>query len=260
MPSIPAANQLWADWIADGMAGRAVRALHVASSAIFDDGRPMLTISADPAQPWKRSTCGFVVGDDLARLADALGATLVSVGSPPGNTSDAASRMLSDTLGQTRPGPTLYSRLGDDPGARTLAEAHAFLADTGGLRRVPRHRSLFGYVQPEAVRRVIGRIPTTLVADNGDPGTDAAEPFLPTPPSARPGVPDTVSASYQWSDAVPSWVAASSRFLDAQNAELGRTAGGTVDQIAPSRAAYDRGAHAALDEIQDFINRHGTGQ
>ena len=31
------------------------------------------------------------------------------------------------------------------------------------------------------------------------------------------------------------------------------------EQTAPSRLAYDIGAHTALDEIQDFVNRHGIG-
>ena len=257
MSSIPAANQLWADWIADGLDGRAVRALHVASAAIFDDGRPMLTIGADPAEPWNPSTCGFVVSTDIDRLAGALGATVVSIGSPPANTSDPASRMLADTIGQTRPGPTLYSRLDQDPGALTLAAAHAFLSDPGVRGRIPRDGSLFGYVQPEAVKRVIGRLPTALVADDDLPASEAAEPFMPMPPSARPGISDTVARSYRWADTVPSWVAASSRFVEAQNAQLVRS-GEATEQTAPSRAAYDLGARAALDEIQDFLNRHGA--
>jgi hypothetical protein len=260
-PPLPMANLLWADWIADGLAGRAVRALHLVSDATFVDGRPLLTMNADPAEPWNRSTCGFAVGDDLARLADALGASLLSIGSPPRNTSDTATRMMVDTIGQTRPGPTLYSRLGRDPGARALAAAHGFLADDGGWSRIPQHQSLFGYVQPASVQRVIGPGSMAVTADPQWSGVIAAAAASTPPVSGlSSSVPSSsgLADSYRWAETVPTWVAASSRFLETQIAQLGQV-DDPPELTAPSRLAYDIGAHTALDEISDLVNRHGIG-
>ena len=38
---------LWRDWITAGLAGRAVRALHVIADGVFDGDRPLLAVSAD---------------------------------------------------------------------------------------------------------------------------------------------------------------------------------------------------------------------
>ena len=78
-PSRP--GLVWADWIAEGLAGKAVRALHIVADATFDGDRPLLRVAADPNVLTGR--LDLIRQDDLSVLADRVGATLLSLGSPP---------------------------------------------------------------------------------------------------------------------------------------------------------------------------------
>ena len=188
--SAPQPGLLWRDWIAAGLAGRAVRALHVVADAIFDVDRPLLAVS-DPGQPADRSNCAYVAPDDVRLLADLIGAAALSFGSPPDNSSDIATRVMADAVELQRPGATLYSSMRLDPAGDPLANAYAFIANNEpGLVTRPRDPSLFAYLQPESVK---------IRCRSPGPTRSRCRALRP-----RPG-PD-LNSYYAQADVVPTWV------------------------------------------------------
>ncbi len=267
------ARLVWLDWIVEGLEGKAVRAVHLAAEGCFDRDRPMLTIAADPsgAVPDRRGadddpsdadddSCSLVSAEEVWRLADTLGAPLVSLGSPTAGLSDVSVRMMADTLGQQRPGPTLYTSLPRDTDSSVLAQAHAFLAGPSSGRQVPRSSCLFAYVQPESVRPVLADSLTPQHTGQEQkvvsrPRTkDLGLDDLPAPDDSM----EAVSQSYGAAAEVPVWVASSSRFLETQQAGLD-TALSVPGEGKRTKHAYDTGTEEALAEIQDLLQRHARG-
>ncbi|WP_217915889.1 hypothetical protein [Miltoncostaea marina] len=254
----PRGRTRWADWIVEGLGRRAVRAFHAVSPAAFDGEQPLIALPPDPGAPGGWDRCVFVTAEDVERLADRVGAGLISFGSPPENRSDTATRVMADALGQRRPGPTVYCDAGDDPGGDALAWAHAFAADATGETPVPRAPSLFAYLQPEHVQQNLAH-PWPAAAAAGPPTSPVAEEApLPAPPApgalASPEAGASIQRTFASEDHVPTWVAASERFVDRAVAELVKRG------PAPGAGgAYDAGTAQALADLRDLVARHATG-
>lgn len=246
----PVSGQVWADWITAGLAGQAVRALHVVLDGVFDGDRPMLAVAPDPQEPSRVSSCAFVSPDAVLAIADRIGSAALSFGSPPENPTDLAVRMIADELGQLRPGATIYSSLADDPQGRALAAAHAFVVDRTGQTPIPRDRSLFAYLQPEHVEASL----TGAWPDAAQPQTDEA-----VPPDllhvSGPASSAALESFYADSDSVPSWVASWDRYLSKQTAGLAQEAS-SPEPTADVKGAYNKGAADALGELRNILDRH----
>jgi len=262
--SDPAAHLLWADWVAEGLAGRAVRGLHVVTDAMLDGDRPLLSAAVDPASPSDAWECSYVTGDDVRRLADSLGAETLSFGSPPDNRSDVATRLVADTAGLQRSGPTLYLDLRapeQDP-ERVLGEAVAFLV-AGGDEPVPTDPRLFAYLQPEHLQAALAEpVPAPAMAAPEDPRA-------PSSPGSWPGfvpgrVPERGARPVEdWKDAdvVPTWVASSERYLDAGYADLAKSAAPPPQATSTfpgieTKSAYDDGQAFALRQLEELVTKH----
>jgi hypothetical protein len=64
-----------------------------------------------------------------------------------------------------------------------------------------------------------------------------------------------LTSIFAHSDQVPSWVASSSRFVEARKANLGAVLS-TPGEGKTSKHAYDLGSSAALADIQALVRRH----
>ncbi|WP_030208992.1 hypothetical protein [Streptomyces sp. NRRL S-87] len=260
----PGSPLVWADWIAAGLGPRAVRALHLVADASFDGSRPLLAVSADPGSPHGPYGCAYAGADDIRLLADTLGASVLSFGSPPGNPYDAATRILADGIGLQRAGPTFCSDVAADPDGAALAEAHAFAAGPRGTRQIPTTPSLFAYLQPD---RVAGSLHDAW-PDPEQPGrswlggraavaaSETGRDLLPGTLEAVAG--QEVAARYESAAEVPGWVAASERYLEAKAAEVLETAA-VPGETPGMKQAYDRGTAQALAELREFVDRR-TGE
>jgi hypothetical protein len=246
---------LWADWIAEGLGGTAVRALHIAAEGVATPEQHGLAISRDPARSATVASSAFVETADVRALADRLGASLVSIAAPERSRPDIGARMVADSLGQLRSGPTIFSSMDRDPTCTALAEMHAFLA-LPGERELPTHRSWFGYIQPDSLQRVLEEPlerwhtdqDLTLTQATIDRGVERLT-LDPDP---------TLTSAYQYIDDVPVWVASSSRFLEAKHGELNSLISMPGEGKA-SKHAYDLGTSEALNDIQDLLSRHIGG-
>lgn len=251
-------GRIWADWISAGLSGRAVRAVHIALDAVWDADAPLLALSPDPSNPQNTDACAFVAADDIRRLADAVGAATLSLGSPPDVTSEAAMRMIADNIGQKRPGTTIYSSIEHDPHGATLAQLHGFLA---GRRTdwLPRDRSLFAYLQPEQVQTALATAwPQPPPAARSDAPQALADDLLPAaslPRTYRPAPDEDLVSYYTEASNVPSWVAASERYVGQQLADLARSQD-AAPQLSESKNAYEIGAAEGLAELQAILAKH----
>jgi hypothetical protein len=265
--SVPT-GRAWADWIMAGLAGRAVRALHIVLDGVLDLDRPRLTLSPDPKKPVAGSKCVFVTGEGVQRVADAIGAATLSFGSASPNPSDLAIRMIADEIGQQRSGATIYSSIAEDPKGDALAQAYAFLADRSRELPIPLHPSLFMYAQPEQVRSALRQPLPMSQSIAASPGDEVG--ILPGP-VAHPGseILSDLAVTYSAEASVPTWVAASDRYLNSQWAGLATSATspaataysqGAYKNVQGayeiSQGAYDRGATEALGELGQIVSRH----
>ncbi len=248
-----------ADWIATGLDGEAVRALHLVAPACFDGSRPQLTVSPDPAQPVDPRGCTYVAGEEIRLLADSIGASTLSLGSPPDNPSDVSTRLLADALGLERAGPTFYSDLRNDPAGDALARAYAFVGAPSGSEPVPQGPALFGYLQPERVKDSLAQLwpdpdqPQQRWLTGHAPISDSAtsRALLPGALAAVSG--DTVAGRYASQDYVPGWVAGTERFMESKAAEL-LTAAGVPGETPPMKQAYDQGVAKAMSELRELAD------
>jgi hypothetical protein len=227
-------GEVWAGWIAAGLARRAARAVHIVSDAHWDGDRPVLRVTPDPAEQVDEDTVTTISAEQLVTLTDLVGAATLSIASPPDNAHDDATRIIADLLGRTRGGPTLYSSIEEDPTADALARAYrTLLVPNAG---VPQDPSLFAYLQPEHVLDIDYPVPDDGTVSSGDS-------------------PLTVSATFQTfyaaAEAVPLWAAATQRYVEAGLTSLDLSA--TSDPQFGVKQAYDRGAAAALADIQALM-------
>lgn len=250
LPPEAVGGSVWADWIAQGLSGRAVRALHIALDGSWDGSAPVLLISQDPGTPSKRGLAAMVGVTDLMQFVQSIGAATVSFGAPPDGLDDVAVRTFADTVGQQRPGATMFSGIADDRDGRQLAAAEAFLVDPGGEMPVPRHPSLFVYAQPERLQPIMReRWPRRTDGSAPAEEPDTVEEAL------RYQTDSTLADRFEQAATVPSWVASSGQYLGAQWAGLAETESNDIP-MGETRMAYDTGAKSALYQIRDIVERH----
>jgi hypothetical protein len=249
--SLPSQN--WADWIRSGLGGDAVRALHLVLDAAFDADRPLLALQSDPRKPVPRSKCTFVAEDAILALADAIGSDTLSLGSPPGNPSDLATRMIADSIGQQRAGPTIYSSVEQDPRGTAVAGAFAFVVDRSGQIGIPRNPSLFAYLQPEYIQASLEQ---AWPAEAGSPDQTVLPAAVELPGYTTDS---RLETHYQGAKSVPSWVAASDRYIGSQWAGLVKQASTPVPK-ALLKGSYDKGAAEALTLLRDIVDKHARPQ
>lgn len=250
---------MWGDWIAAGLRGQALRALHLVADARFDGSRPLLAVSPDPGACSGLADCAYVSADEIRLLAETLGASTLSFGSPPDNACDVATRMLVDGIGLQRAGPTFYSDLREDPEGSAMARAHAFVAAPPGWEPIPSAPSLFGYLQPEHVAQSLhenwpdpeqpGQVWLSGRTSMGDSETSLE--LLPGALEAVAG--EEIAALYESATYVPGWVATSERFMESKAAYL-LEAAAVPGETPRMKQAYDRGVAQALGELRKLVD------
>ncbi|MBS9375358.1 hypothetical protein [Rhodococcus sp. B50] len=253
-------NLVWTNWTLDGLHGRAVRAVHIVGEGAFHGEIPMLTYRPRPTATGFTDR-RFAPAEEVIRLADMTGATLVSLGSPPTRHSDAAVRMLADTIGRTRPGPTLYCSLTGDRDAAELVAAHAFIADARTLRYERDHRnpfasrSLFGYIPPETVvdhEPLSWPVVPQALADDVATVGPGRTPISSPSPAAR-----EVQGRYDREDTAPAWVASALRFVERNRAAVNTR---SLAVPNPRDRARAEGIERALSEIEELTARYSRRQ
>jgi hypothetical protein len=249
----PSSGRYWADWVAAGLAGRSIRALHIVADGAFDATNPALLVRPDPAKPTARSRSTIVMVENLMGFINSLGAATVSLGAPCDSGSSVAIRMIADRVGQHRSGGTFFVSLADDPEAIMLGQVEAFLGMPQAGRDIPRHPGLFIYAQPEHIIAEPSEpfpSPYRGLRDQSEDETSAS-----VQSAVRYHADPMIARLYQDATTVPSWVTASDGYLARQWTALAKSSSSTIP-TTPTRNAYDEGAAAALMDIQNIVEQH----
>lgn len=257
IPFIDDAHTLWSDWITGQLGQHAVSAVHLAVMGNVGAGRPHVLVAADPRST-DQSTATAEAGD-IRVLADSLGASLVSIASPETETPDIGARMVSDRLGQLRPGPTIFGSIRLDPSGGGIADIHRFFAEPY-MHPLPDSTSWFGYIQPDALAGLVDvQLPSydPVVIVGASPTMNLFQTPLVLPvtlPRLSTGA-DLWVQHFTNTDEVPRWAASSLRFLESRQADLLVSSAGP-ETPGSIKSAYDQGAADALVDIQQLIQQH----
>lgn len=265
----------WTDWIHAALGGRSARSLHVVTEAAFDGELPTLLLDSRPTH--QSGPPRFVPVDAIVKLADNLGATTLSFGSPPDNWSALATRMLADGVGITRSGPTIFSDIDRDPHGELLARTYAYLAPDRPDVPIPFGGSLSVYLQPEYLQADLAEAwpqPEARTRSAGDeilpwmPAPDLPEEYIGSlvsrigstevPQSRRgwSGVESVPSTRLADEREVPAWVASSEQYLTNCWSQLARTTSPAAESDE-FHSAYQAGAAEALQQLDDLVRKHG---
>jgi len=174
-----------------------------------------------------------VSAEEFLAFQAQVGAWAVGFSSTPNSFSDMALRQFADSLAQLRPGPLLYHDAGMDPHCSELLVAYGFLLSERPT--VPKQSAaIFAYCEP--FRVFDDRQPEATLEHLSDRYARK---------DATLRVNDSVRSVFQSSDNVPSWVAASERFIDLYKLRLAELSskgesGGRIGQIDEIRSTLTR--------------------
>jgi hypothetical protein len=162
-----------------------------------------------------------------------VGAWAAGFSSAPGSLSDMGLRQFADSLAQLRPGPLLYHDAVADPGCGELSNAYAFLLSVSPTTPV-QYPACFVYCEP------------FRVYDDRRP--DATLESLSNPDGRKDTTlrtSEAIRSVFANTDNVPSWVAASERFIDIYKMRLAELSSKGESVVRPGQ----------LDEIRSTLTR-----
>jgi hypothetical protein len=204
----------WLLWIQDSLRDRSVDVVHFLCHGYFTNERGAIATSASPVgeqDPWNAR---FIGPSELTTFLTQVGAWAVGVSSPPNNFSEIGLRALADNIGQMRPGSVLHHDLETDSSSSAMAESYRFLFSPEP-ERPPVSPSVFMYCQPHRV---------ALPAEQQEQieQQKLLEEMLPPESLSESSAIRAFGVSLEQDEEVPTWVAASQRFIEQATMQLSR--------------------------------------
>ena len=266
----------WLLWIQESMRGRSLDTVHFVGHGYLAGDRPALALAETPWRNRDQRSASFVGVSELATFLTQTGAWSAAFTTPPNNYSEAGSRLLADTLAQTRPGPVLLHDLSADPSLEALGAAYRFLFAPEATTPEP-SGSGFVYCQPELVKNQELRDKRSVVPAyyaneslfTAAPASESARAGRPrrprqapqakgagegTPPPAGP--PDSAPSP---DPAVPNWLAAAQRYVEDVAFDVQRRQS-NPSQASQRKITASNTAAETLEELQkvvaDFAKQH----
>jgi hypothetical protein len=216
----------WLQWMTAALRGRAVDVLHLLTYGNLGSTGGRLMLARSPIAGGDRDACLLVGCTPLAGALDQLGSWALVVSGLPGDPSPAGLRDLADAIAQLRPGVTVAEAAASD---RTADFEAAVARVFAGGPPVPSLPSLTCWVHPELVHFSPQQADELLLTPTGQSAVIAA-----------------ATGSVLAAESTPAWVAAGSRFLEAQQA----------DWIGSTAATPDPAAAEALRSVSALIDAH----
>lgn len=219
----------WLQWMTAALAGEAVDVLHMLTCGNLSTTGGRLLLARSPVAGGDRDACLLVGSTPLAGALDQLGGwalVLSGLPGPPGDPGPAGLRDLADAIAQLRPGVAVAEAV---PAEGTADFDAAVARVFGGGPAVPSLPSLSCWVHPQLVHYS---------------AEEAGELLL--TPTGQSAVIAPATGSVLAAENTPAWVAAGSRFLEAQQA----------DWIGSTPATPDPAAAEALRSVSALIDAH----
>ena len=225
----------WLQWIRDAVKNRSLDVVHFIGHGIVAQDRGALALAESPVRNEDRGAARFVGFAELSTFLTQVGAWSVAFTTPIENQSDAGVRLLADQLGLRRPGAVLHHSAAQDPHWHGLSQAYAFLYSS--MPAVPpAHAAVAIYCQPSRVRRN-ERVELEGILAKTEANARLDEAFS--------------------QDEVPSWLAASQRYLE--QCEYQSKQGGSTDwQVRSPQSSSSTDAdtvRATLEQLQGVVAR-----
>ncbi len=217
----------WLLWMAHALGGQAVDVVHVLTYGDLGVSGGRMMLARSPIAGGDRDVCLLVGATPLGGALAQLGAWALVLSGLAGDPSPAGLRDLADSIARLRPGAVVaHAVTGSDTAQFGAAVARVF---SGGpaMTALP---TLTCWVHPELVRVT----------------ADEAEALLLTPEGQSAVIPQT-TGDVLGKVGTPAWVAAGTRFLEAQQADwIGSTQHGAADDTAKN----------ALHSVSELLDAH----
>lgn len=230
----------WLLWIRDALKGQSIDIAHFICHGFLSRDRGALAFSETPLRNEDRRMARFVGAAELTAFLTQTGAWSVAFSSPENNYSEMGLRQLADAIAQLRPGPVVHHEITGDSGGAALAGVYRFLFGPAP-QEPPASPALFTYCHPSRVtgkpkaRTLFSRAAFQRIVNSAE--------NVPSHPLLK--------KIFQKDENVPSWIAASQRFIEQQNLDLLKLSGETG---AKAEKAVE-GMRQTLKQIQDVIAR-----
>lgn len=216
----------WLQWMTVALDGEAVDVLQVLTYGNLSTTGGRLMLARSPIAGGDRDTCLLVGCTPLAGALAQLGSWALVISGLPGDPSPAALRDLADAIAQLRPGVSVAEAV---PAGGTADFDAAVARIFGGGPAVPSLPSLSCWVHPELVHYTAQEAGDLLLT-----------------PTGQSAVIGPATGSVLAASSTPAWVAAGSRFIEAQQA----------DWIGSANVAPDPAAAEALRSVSALIDAH----
>lgn len=239
----------WLVWMRNALKGRSVDVAHFISHGYLSRDQGALAFAESPMENEDRRIARFVGASELLSFLTQIGAWAAAFSSPEGNYSEMGLRLLADTIAQMRPGPVVHHEMRLDDNCESLAKAYRFLFGRGSIEP-PSSPSLFIYCHPSRVeQKPLSAPPIKAPSFRRAPEREKEE--------------DAVADLYKSDRNVPSWIAATERYLELRKLDVERML--YEDELSRStrRGVEKLGKNAALiqdtlRQVQETLSRFAT--
>ncbi|WP_371501869.1 hypothetical protein OG871_33185 [Kitasatospora sp. NBC_00374] len=218
----------WLRWIRDALQRRALDVVHFVTDGYLADGRGAIAIAGTPLLGPGQAPSAFVGSAELCTLLAQVGAWCLVVNGAPGNPSGAGLRELADAVAAARPGLVMVDEHDLDEDGRHLA-ATVTMVVGGGSAVTGAMPGVVCWAHPRFV---------------DSPGTAA----LLLTKDRRSSLIGGATQDSLVGDGTPAWVAAGTRYLEAQQSAW--------MPDSPDAAEVDPDAAAALRSVSSLLERH----
>lgn len=231
MESAEIANP-WMLWIRDSLQNEALDVLHFVTHGYLSGDRGAIALASTPMSNIDPSLSRFVGSAEMSSLLVQAGAWCLMLSGPPGNYSGPGLRELADAIAAVSPGIVLVHELDLD---YKLTQLHSIVEMMFGNGR-PVNRATPGvtcWLHPQFVEYPISTQQALLLTEEG-----------------RSSLVQDATYSALTSEATPAWVAAGTRYLEAQQAEW------LPMEMMEPQGRHDQAAVDALRSVSSLLEKH----
>jgi hypothetical protein len=241
----PNSDNPWFGWICRALGDRSVDVIHFVCHGQFRSDNGFLAMAESPADnEWSR----LVSAAEINQFAVKTGAWSVAFSSPPQNYSPLGLRQLANSVAAIGGKSVLLHDGEADAGMEALGDAYRFLYEPSA-QLAPAHATVSMYCPPSAVRvqtpasRLARLLKTVRPSAFGFENLDVIGGLVGSE------LWDAVKGVYEKRGSVPTWLAATQRYLEQQALELRRQER-RPDADTPEVRLQIDAAKAALTDLQ----------
>ena len=219
----------WLLWIRDSLQGRALDVIHFVSHGYLSGDRGAIALASAPTRNTDRSFSRCVGATETSAFLSQVGAWALALTGPPSNYSGAGLRALGDAIALARPGISVVHELTLDPDDTQLARTVEMIVG-GGVPVTGAIPGITCWVNPRFVDYPQAEQDALLLTQDGHSSL------------IKGATRDALARGN-----TPAWVAASTRYLESQQADwLPETPGEQTDPDAV----------AALQSVSSLLEKH----